>query len=118
MFIGGGVQNAQSLFLFLIFFVIMNAMIQHIIFDFGGVFLDLGGKHTGVPVQLAKIFNISEEQASVIWKANKIDLLTGKETPKEFLSKVNNILGASIDSDHAHEQWKALNKMEKSQIDW
>ncbi len=54
----------------------MISMYKHIIFDFGGVFLDLGGKHTGIPNDLSKIFNISEGEASEIWKDNKERLLT------------------------------------------
>ena len=93
-------------------------MIKHIIFDFGGVFLDLKGKHTGVPANLAKIFNIPEEKASEIWQENKNDLLIGKETPKEFLIRMNALLGVSLDPDKTHESWIALNKMEKNDINW
>ena len=93
-------------------------MIKHIIFDFGGVFLDLKGKHTGVPANLAKIFNISEDKAAEIWQENKNDLLIGKETPKEFLIRMNALLGVSLDPDKTHESWIGLNKMEKNDINW
>lgn len=93
-------------------------MIKHIIFDFGGVFLDLKGKHTGVPANLAKIFNIPEEKAVEIWQENKNDLLIGKETPKEFLVRINALLRVSLDLDKTHESWVALNRIEKSDINW
>lgn len=93
-------------------------MIKHIIFDFGGVFLDLGGKHTGVPNDLAKIFNIPKEKAAEIWKENKEGLMVGKETPEEFLMRISIQLGSLINTKEAHEDWKKLNKMEKEKIDW
>lgn len=93
-------------------------MIRHIIFDFGGVFLDLGGKHSGIPGQLTRIFDITEEKAQEIWQNNKVDLMIGKETPKEFLLKMNSFLGTSIDPEQSHEDWKKFNKMEKSNINW
>ena len=93
-------------------------MVKHIIFDFGGVFLDLKGKHTGVPANLAKIFNIPEEKAAKIWQENKNDLLIGKETPKKLLIRMNALLGVSLDPDITHESWIALNKMEKNDINW
>ncbi len=93
-------------------------MIKHLIFDFGGVFLDLGGKHTGVPIQLSEIFNIPKQQAEEIWQAHKEELIIGKETPKEFLLRMNDFLGISLDLDKTHEDWKRLNIMEKKQIDW
>src|SRR3989344_3953563 len=93
-------------------------MIKHLIFDFGGVFLDLGGKHTGVPNDLAKIFNISEEKATEIWKEHKEGLMIGKETPEEFLMRISIQLGNPINIKEAHEDWKKLNEMEKEKIDW
>ncbi len=93
-------------------------MYKHIIFDFGGVFLDLGGKHSGIPHDLARIFNISEEKASEIWKNNKGKLLTGQETPAEFLAAMNKTLGLHVDVDRAYEEWKSYNRAEKEQIDW
>lgn len=93
-------------------------MIKHLIFDFGGVFLDLGGKNTKIPSYLAKIFKITEESAAEIWKNNKEPLVVGKETPKEFLIKMNSLAGTSLDSDKAHRELVDLNKMEKSQINW
>ena len=85
----------------------MVFMYKHIIFDFGGVFLYLGGKHTGVPKDLARVFNISEQKASEIWKNNKEKLLTGQETPKDFLASMNTQLGLHLDITEAYTAWKA-----------
>jgi epoxide hydrolase-like predicted phosphatase len=93
-------------------------MYKHIIFDFGGVFLDLGGKHTGVPKDLAKIFNISEQKASEIWKDNKERLLTGQETPQDFLVSMNTKLDLRLNIAKAYAEWKSYNTTEKEQINW
>lgn len=93
-------------------------MIKHIIFDFGGVFLNLDGKHSGISSQLAVIFDIPMNQADKIWNENKIDLLTGKETPKDFIKKINNLLKISLNIEKANQEWERLNKMEKTQINW
>jgi len=92
--------------------------VKYIIFDFGGVLIDLGGKYTGNPANLAKIFNISEEKSMEIWKENKEKLLTGKETPKEFLTRINKSLGSFIDVSESYEIWKKSNRIEKHQINW
>lgn len=96
----------------------ISKKVKHLIFDFGGVFLDLGGKYTGVPAILAKIFNISEKKAAEIWKKNKEKLLIGKETPKEFLIRVNNDLKSFIDIDESYEIWKKLGRVKKGRINW
>ena len=96
-------------------------MIKHIIFDFGGVFFDLydsNGKHTGVPSHLAKIFGISIQVADKIWNDNKEGLLTGKETPKEFLVRLNDSLKTSVDIDKSHKLWEELHSIKKDRINW
>ena len=94
-----------------------NTMIKHLIFDFGGVFLDLG-EDKKVHYNIDKIFGIPEEKAVEIWKEHKEKLLLGQETPKEFLTRMNALLGASLDPDATHESWLALNQIEKKQINW
>ncbi len=96
----------------------MIFMYKHIIFDFGGVFLNLGGKQTGIPKDLARIFGITEGSAATIWNEGKEKLLTGKETPKQFLSVMSKKLGVQIDVEKAFEAWKSYNRVEKEQIDW
>jgi putative hydrolase of the HAD superfamily len=93
-------------------------MYKHIIFDFGGVFLDLGGKHSGVPRDLAGIFRITEERAEEYWDANKKGMLTGKETAKEFLRRMSDDLGVRIDVGMACEEWKSRYSPGRERIDW
>jgi HAD superfamily hydrolase (TIGR01509 family) len=92
---------------------------KHIIFDFGGVFLDLEGKRTGVPRALARIFDITEDEASEVWEDSKEKLLTGQETPKEFLAVTAKKLDVSIDLENSHNEWRSFDMAGKEQrIDW
>jgi epoxide hydrolase-like predicted phosphatase len=93
-------------------------MIKHLIFDFGGVFLDLGGENGKIHYNLEKVFGISEEKALELWKEHKEKLIVGTETPEEFLKRVGAILNHPISTIEAHELWKKFNKMEKGSIDW
>jgi putative hydrolase of the HAD superfamily len=90
---------------------------KHIIFDFGGVFLDLGGRSTDVPQSLAKIFKIREEQAASIWEANKEVIQTGKEAPEQFLQRMGKELGAKVDIERAN-VWSNHARMDRKQINW
>ena len=99
------------------FFRYNDAMIKHIIFDFGGVFLDLG-ENKKVHYNLHKVFNISEEKALEIWKEHKEKLIVGTETPEEFLTRVAASLNHPISASEVHELWKQVNKMKKESIDW
>ena len=96
----------------------MINMYKHIIFDFGGVFLNLMGKHSGVPKQLSEIFSIDEESAEKLWKGNREKLLTGKETPKQFLERMANELSKTVDISEVHKKWKASDMVNVNQIDW
>ncbi len=93
-------------------------MIKHLIFDFGGVFLDLGGKNGKIHYNLEKVFNISEEKALELWKEHKEKLIIGTETLEEFLTRVGILLNHPISASEAHELWKQVNKVEKESIDW
>src|SRR3989344_979313 len=93
-------------------------MIKHLIFDFGGVFLDLGEENGKIHYNLEKVFDISEEKALEIWKEHKGKLIVGSETPEEFLTRVGAILNHPISASEAHELWKKVNTMEKDSIDW
>lgn len=92
--------------------------IKHIIFDFGGVFLDLNKSGMGVPTQLSKIFNIPIDVADKFWNENKEELLVGEETPKEFLIKVITFLDFKIDPDMALSYWENLAEVKESHINW
>ena len=87
-------------------------MIKHLIFDFGGVFLYLEGENKAVHYNLHKLLNIPEEKAVEIWKKHKDKLLVGEETPKEFLTRINALMGTDAHPDAAHDSWLNMNKEE------
>lgn len=93
-------------------------MIQHIVFDFGGVLLDLDGVHTGYPDVLAVIFDVPIATAKDIWSKNKTSVIAGKETPEEFLNRTKEELKLSFDVGQGLEYWKQQNIITKERIDW
>ena len=93
-------------------------MIEHLIFDFGGVFLYLEGENRAVHYNLHKLLDIPEEKAVEIWKEHKENLLIGKETPKEFLVRMNALMGTNLHPDITHDSWLSMNKIENHQIKW
>lgn len=93
-------------------------MIKHIVFDFGGVILDLDGVHTGYPDNLAVIFDVPVEAAVKIWSENKTSVITGKETPKEFLARIKKEHDFSFDLEDGINYWEEQNIIDKSRIDW
>ena len=93
-------------------------MYKHIIFDFGGVFLNLMGQHSGVPKQLSEVLSIPENDAEKLWKENKEKLLTGKETPKQFLDRVVRGVYGNANMAEVHAKWEASDRVKKDQINW
>lgn len=93
-------------------------MIRHIVFDFGGVILDLDGVHTGYPDDLAVIFSIPIKEAKKIWDENKTSVITGKETPKEFLARMKAELGLSFGVEEGIRFWETRNGITRERIDW
>src|SRR5690606_23431252 len=93
-------------------------MIKHIVFDFGGVILDLDGVHTGYPDDLALIFNLPIEETKKIWDTHKTSVMTGKETPKEFLARMKNELERVFDLEEGIAFWEKRNAITKERIDW
>lgn len=93
-------------------------MIKHLVFDFGGVILDLDGVHTGYHVDLAHILGVSLSEAEKIWSENKSAVMTGKETPRAFLTRITKQLSWSGDIDAAMKYWAAQNKIAPTRIDW
>jgi HAD superfamily hydrolase (TIGR01509 family) len=93
-------------------------VIQHIVFDFGGVILDLDGVHTGYPDNLAVIFNVPVTDAVEIWSKNKTSVITGKETPKEFLARIKKEYDFNFDLEAGINYWEEQNIIDKSRIDW
>ncbi len=93
-------------------------MIKHIVFDFGGVILDLDGVHTGYPNDLSLIFDLPIEEAKKIWNESKTAVMTGKESPKEFLARMKKSLELDFDVDEALQFWEMRNAISKDRIDW
>jgi putative hydrolase of the HAD superfamily len=93
-------------------------MYKHIIFDFGGVFLNLMGQHSGVPKQLSEVLSIPENDAEKLWKENRDKLLTGKESPKQFLDRVVRGVYGNANMDEVHAKWEASDRVKKDQINW
>src|SRR5688500_11811268 len=94
-------------------------MIKNIIFDFGGVLMDLSKKHTlSIPHVLVEIFDIDTQQADQIWRENKDDLLIGKESLREFLERLKKSLKSEKTIDELHEMFKYLHSLESEHINW
>lgn len=93
-------------------------MYKHIIFDFGGVFLNADRARHGMEKDLAKIFNIPEKEAYEIWKAHLEKVSVDEETPREFLVLINKQLGLHLNIGKAYAKWKSYNMLEKEQINW
>lgn len=93
-------------------------MIQHLVFDFGGVILDLDGVHTGYPDNLAVIFDVPVEEAVKIWAENKTAVITGQETPREFLARMKKERGFPFNLEEGLAYWEEENIIEASRIDW
>lgn len=93
-------------------------MIKHLVFDFGGVILDLDGVHTGYPDNLAVIFDIPVAEAKKLWDEHKTSVITGKETPKEFLARMKMEKGFSFDLEDGINYWEEKNVIAENRIDW
>lgn len=93
-------------------------MIKHIVFDFGGVILDLDGVHTGYPDDLAIIFNIPAKETKKIWDKHKTSVMIGEETPRDFLSRMKSELSLDFDVDEGIAFWEKRNALSRNRIDW
>lgn len=93
-------------------------MIKHLVFDFGGVILDLDGVHTGYPDNLAVIFDISIAEAKKLWDQNKTSVITGKETPKEFLARMKKEHDFAFEIEQGINYWEEKNIIAENRIDW
>lgn len=93
-------------------------MIKHLIFDFGGVFLNLHGRTSGVPANLAAIFNLPVAEVEALWQENKTKLITGQETPRDFLVFLCQQFELKHNLDDALEKWAAKHTVTQDKIDW
>lgn len=93
-------------------------MIKHIIFDFGGVFLDLGGNHSGIPNDLSELFGINVAEIYPVWNENKKNLLTGRQKPIEFLYFFAKHFGLEVEINEKLKKWEQINILPRERIDW
>lgn len=93
-------------------------MIKHIIFDFGGVILNLSGKHSGIPDDLVAVFGISLEEAQSFWNENKTGLLTGEVSIENFIKDLAQHFSLTIDINQVFAAWTQQNTITEKQIDW
>ncbi len=93
-------------------------MIKHIVFDFGGVILDLDGVHTGYPDDLAEIFDVPIETAKKIWEENKTLVMTGQESPRQFLERIKTARSLDFKVEEGIALWEMRNCITKDRIDW
>lgn len=93
-------------------------MIKHMVFDFGGVILDLDGVHTGYPDDLAEIFGFPIDKAKKIWDENKTLVMTGQESPRQFLERMKAELSLDYDVAEGVAFWEQKNSITKDRIDW
>jgi len=94
--------------------------IKSIIFDMGGVILDINAKDTfSIPAALSVLFNITTDQAQQIWvNCDQNKILTGQETPNQFLTRIADILKIKINSQALLKQWTKLSLKDKNCINW
>lgn len=93
-------------------------MIEHIVFDFGGVILDLDGVYTGYPDNLAVIFGLPVAETKQIWDEHKTAVIAGQETPKEFLARLKAERHLDFDVDQGIAYWEEQNLITPERIDW
>lgn len=97
----------------------VNKTIKSVIFDMGGVILDFTQKKSlEIPWALSIMFKIPQTKAMIIWTKNKSDLITGKETPLEFLKKMTNQLNSTKNPKKLLMLWEKLSLKESYCIDW
>lgn len=94
-------------------------MIKAILFDFGGVILDLKTKQTiQIPQALSLLFGIAHDEATRLWSEEREKLLVGKETPRQFIERVKNNFSCDKKTDILLRDWENMALKEKDLIDW
>jgi epoxide hydrolase-like predicted phosphatase len=89
-------------------------MIRNLIFDFGGVILKHEETHN--EVTLSKMFSISFEEAESLWAKYKADLLIGKESSRQFISKLKGELNSNLEIEELMRIWRDLYKKEADNV--
>lgn len=96
-----------------------KSKLKAIIFDMGGVILDLTAKETlKVPNALSVMFDISIKKTSEIWKNHWREIVTGKETPREFLVKLSTLIKTDKSTDELLSEWTKLSMKDEKCINW
>ena len=95
-------------------------MIKAVIFDMGGVILDLSSKETlNIPTSLSVLFNISTDKARKIWLGyDRKRLLTGKDSPIQFLQIIAKKLKVKKNTKTLFDKWILLSLKEKDCYNW
>lgn len=94
-------------------------MIKAILFDFGGVFLDLNRKETmNIPVALSMLLGIPGQKAVELWRSEREAVIIGKETPKEFLNRCMKTVDSTEPLDALFSKWEEMSSKGEEDIDW
>jgi putative hydrolase of the HAD superfamily len=94
-------------------------MLKAVVFDFGGVILDLTKKPSyNIAVSLAQLFSISKEEAEAIWKKEHEWLVIGQETPTQFIDRVKESLNFHKSTEDILIEWNKLHLKESDHINW
>lgn len=94
-------------------------MIKAILFDFGGVILDLEKKQTiQIPQALSLLFGITHDEAIHLWSEEREKLLIGKETPRKFIDRVKKKLSCAKETETLLKEWEEMAQKEPDLINW
>lgn len=93
-------------------------MLKQIVFDFGGVILNLDGVYSSYPAHLSEIFNLPLAETQSLWALHKTSVMTGQETPADFLARMKRELNLTFDLSDGLALWEKRNTITKDRIDW
>lgn len=91
-------------------------MIKYIIFDFGGVVL----KHKASLMEeiLSQIFDILLEEAEEIWKKERLLVMAGKISSREFLKRLKDELHSNKPLSEILKLWHEIYQKRAEEVDW
>ncbi len=94
--------------------------IKSLVFDLGGVILNLSKedrKGLNAPWAMYYLFDIPIEKAVELWNKNCGNLVTGKESPENFLRRIQKKIGSKADVDELLKRWNKLGEKTPATID-